>query len=102
MRKNFGRESVSSFGVLLMSCRVNFHVVRSALQYSACRIICLHSMGVDFKVCATVAHTGHYIKKVNCILNTAPYTNKKINVAANKKMLLQIKKVAANKKCCRK
>ena len=40
----------------------------------------------------TVAHRGHYIKKVNCILNTAPYTNKK--------MLLQIKKVAANKKCC--
>ena len=27
-----------SFGVVLMSCRVNFHVVRSALQYSACRI----------------------------------------------------------------
>ena len=25
-------------GVVLMSCRVNFHVVRSALQYSACRI----------------------------------------------------------------
>ena len=25
-----------SFGVVLMSCRVNFHVVRSALQYSAC------------------------------------------------------------------
>ena len=23
---------------VLMSCRVNFHVVRSALQYSACRI----------------------------------------------------------------
>ena len=29
---------LSSFGVVLMSCRVNFHVVRSALQYSACRI----------------------------------------------------------------
>ena len=28
----------SSFCVVLMSCRVNFHVVRSALQYSACRI----------------------------------------------------------------
>ena len=28
----------SSFGVVLMSCSVNFHVVRSALQYSACRI----------------------------------------------------------------
>ena len=28
----------SPFGVVLMSCRVNFHVVRSALQYSACRI----------------------------------------------------------------
>ena len=29
---------LSSFGVLLVSFRVNFHVVRSALQYSACRI----------------------------------------------------------------
>ena len=29
---------LSSFGVVLMSCRVNFHEVRSALQYSACRI----------------------------------------------------------------
>ena len=29
---------LSSFGVVLMSCRVNFHVVRSTLQYSACRI----------------------------------------------------------------
>ena len=29
---------LSSFGVVLMSCRVNFHVVRSALRYSACRI----------------------------------------------------------------
>ena len=29
---------LSSFGVVLMSFRVNFHVVRSALQYSACRI----------------------------------------------------------------
>ena len=28
---------LSSFGVVLMSCRVNFHVVRSTLQYSACR-----------------------------------------------------------------
>ena len=25
-------------GVVLMSCKVNFYVVRSALQYSACRI----------------------------------------------------------------
>ena len=33
------RYVLSSFGVLLMSCRVKFHVVRSALQYSACRII---------------------------------------------------------------
>ena len=32
------RSVLSSFGVLLMSCRVKFHVVRSALQYSACRI----------------------------------------------------------------
>ena len=29
---------LSSFGVVLMSCRVKFQVVRSALQYSACRI----------------------------------------------------------------
>ena len=36
------RYVLSSFGVLLMSCTVNFHVVRSALQYSACRIICLN------------------------------------------------------------
>ena len=35
------RYVLSSFGVLLMSCRVNFHVVRSALQYSACRITCI-------------------------------------------------------------
>ena len=36
------RSLLSSFGVVLMSCRVNFHVVRSALQFSACRIyICL-------------------------------------------------------------
>ena len=47
----------------------------------------------EIKIRTTVAHRGHYIKKVNCILNTAPYTNKK--------MLLQIKKdVAANKKSC--
>ena len=32
------RSVLNSFGVVLMSCRVNFHVVRSALQYSACRI----------------------------------------------------------------
>ena len=32
------RSVLSSFGVVLISCRVNFHVVRSALQYSACRI----------------------------------------------------------------
>ena len=34
------RSVLSSFGVVLMSCRVNFHVaiVRSALQYSTCRI----------------------------------------------------------------
>ena len=32
------RSALSSFGVVLMSCRVNCHVVRSALQYSACRI----------------------------------------------------------------
>ena len=39
------RYVLSSFGVLLMSCRVKFHVVRSALQYSACRIICLCILG---------------------------------------------------------
>ena len=32
------RSVLSSFGVVLMSCKVNCHVVRSALQYSACRI----------------------------------------------------------------
>ena len=32
------RSVLSSFGVVLMSCRVNFHVVQSALQYSPCRI----------------------------------------------------------------
>ena len=32
------RSVLSSFGVVLMSCRVNFHVVRSALQFSPCRI----------------------------------------------------------------
>ena len=32
------RSVLSSFGVVLMSRRVNFYVVRSALQYSACRI----------------------------------------------------------------
>ena len=35
------RSVLSSFGVVLMSCRVKFHVVRSALQYSACRILCV-------------------------------------------------------------
>ena len=29
---------LSSFGVVLISCRVNFQVLRSVLQYSACRI----------------------------------------------------------------
>ena len=43
-----------------------------------------------------MAHNGHYIKKVNHILNTATYTNKK-DVAANKKRVaVNIKKVAAN------
>ena len=32
------RSVLSSFGVVLMSCKVNFQVVRSALQYSACRM----------------------------------------------------------------
>ena len=32
------RSFFGSFGVALMYCRVNFHVVRSALQYSACGI----------------------------------------------------------------
>ena len=32
------RTLLSYFGVVLMSCKVNFRVVRSALHYSACRI----------------------------------------------------------------
>ena len=32
------RSVLGSFGVVLMSGKVNFHVVRTALQYSACRI----------------------------------------------------------------
>ena len=32
------RSVLSSFGVVLMSCKVNFQRVRSALQYSACRM----------------------------------------------------------------
>ena len=32
------RSVFSSVGVVLMSCKINFHVVRSALQYSACKI----------------------------------------------------------------
>ena len=32
------RSVLTSFGVVLMSCRIDFHVVRSTLQYSACRI----------------------------------------------------------------
>ena len=51
LKKNYGdrgrnsclwlqsRSVLSSFGVVLMSCRVNFHVVRSALQCSSCRIL---------------------------------------------------------------
>ena len=35
------RSVLSSFGVVLMSCKVNVHVVRSALQYPACRTKCL-------------------------------------------------------------
>ena len=39
---------LSSFGVVLVSCRVNFHVVRSASQYSACRIyMCLHILVIN-------------------------------------------------------
>ena len=39
---SIGFRILVSFGVVLMSCRVNFHVVRSALQYSACEnFICL-------------------------------------------------------------
>ena len=60
----------------------------------------------------TVAHKGHYIKKINRIhpiqiKNVAEkkkkknekkkYKKKKKKVAANKKKFLQIKKVAANK-----
>ena len=32
------RSVLRSFGVVSMSCKVNFHVVLSALQYSVCRI----------------------------------------------------------------
>ena len=32
------RSVLSSFGSVLMSCKIDFHVVRSALQYSAWRI----------------------------------------------------------------
>ena len=38
LNKIQSRSVLSSFGVVLMSCRVNFHVLRSALQHSACRI----------------------------------------------------------------
>ena len=51
------RYVLSSFGVLLMSCRVKFHVVRSALQYSACRIICLNEMGKEYK------YHAHFISR---------------------------------------
>ena len=30
------RSAFGSFGVVLMSCKVNFHIVRSALQISVC------------------------------------------------------------------
>ena len=36
------RSVLSSFGVVLMSCRVNFYVVRSALQYSS--LFCLQNL----------------------------------------------------------
>ena len=32
------RSVFSSVGVVLMSCKIHFHVVRSPLQYSACKI----------------------------------------------------------------
>ena len=35
------RSVLTSLGVVLMSCKVNVHVVQSALQYSACRTKCL-------------------------------------------------------------
>ena len=39
---------LSFFGVVLVSCRVNFHVVPSASQYSACRIyMCLHILVIN-------------------------------------------------------
>ena len=42
------RSVVCSFGVLLMSCRVKLHVVRSALQYSACRILYVYVFSTSF------------------------------------------------------
>ena len=48
------RSGLSSFGVVLMSWRVNFHVVRSALQYSMVfclqNLICLHPGRVFLEV----------------------------------------------------
>ena len=34
------RSGFGSFGVVLMSCKVNFHLVRSALQNSVCLSCC--------------------------------------------------------------
>ena len=58
------RYVLSSFGVLLMSCRVNFHVVRSALQYSACRIICLY-LKSEFALLEALSRLFHIVSVVN-------------------------------------
>ena len=50
--------------------RLRPSVLRARCRYSSHRLV-IHECS------ATVAHKGHYIKKVNRILNTAPYTNKK-------------------------
>ena len=42
------RSVLSSFGVVLMSCRVDFLVVRSALQYSALKKIWPYERGFSF------------------------------------------------------
>ena len=53
---------LSSFGVVLVSCRVNFHVVRSASQYSACRIyMCLHILVINV---LTAVKTGYLLTSI--------------------------------------
>ena len=55
---------LSFFGVVLVSCRVNFHVVRSASQYSACRIYMSTHIGHQCFDQLTAVKTGYLLASI--------------------------------------